>query len=144
LLGRLCLWTEARADIRAVIVVGSFARGDARPDSDLDVLLLAKNPSAYLEDSSWVSALGNVLDVGVERYGRVTSLRVHFDCGLEVELGIAPADWASEPYDAGTTQVALGGIRVLVDQDGEVTALAATDLDDLRESSSRADGRTSS
>ena len=94
-------------------------------------MLLARNPSSYLADSNWISALGHALDVGVERYGRVTSLRAHFDCGLEVEIGIAPADWASEPYDAGTKQVALGGIRVLIDQDGEVTALAAAHFGDL-------------
>jgi uncharacterized protein len=128
-LSRLCVWAASRVDIQAIIVVGSFARGDARPDSDLDVLVLATEPSTYLRDLSWISELGSTLDVDVERYGLVTSLRAHFASGLEVEIGIAPASWASRPLDPGTEQVARDGIRVLVDRTGDVSALAAVGLE---------------
>jgi deazaflavin-dependent oxidoreductase (nitroreductase family) len=56
----------------------------------------------------------------------VTSVRALYADGLEVEFGIAPADWASEPCDAGTEQVARGGFVVLLDRDGHATSLAAT------------------
>jgi predicted nucleotidyltransferase len=60
LLARLRAWTEAREDVRALILVGSVARGDARPDSDIDILLLAMHPAAYLESVDWVSEFGEV------------------------------------------------------------------------------------
>ncbi len=120
---RLQRWAELRTDIRALLVVGSYARADARPDSDLDVLLLVENPRAYLDDVSFMHELGTVRESRVEDYGRVTSLRVHFDDGLEAELGVAPRNWASEPHDAGTLRVVKGGVRILFDRDGDVGRL---------------------
>lgn len=124
-LEHLRLWVHGREDIRAVVVVGSFARGQARPDSDLDVLILCQNQRRYIDEHNWISDLGLVHSVQVEEYGRVTALRARFDDGLEVELGIAPSDWASVPYDSGTMHVAKDGIAVLFDRDGEATTLAA-------------------
>lgn len=123
-LERLRLWAEQRQDIRALAVVGSFARGDAREDSDLDVVMLTSEPSAYLQDTRWVSDFGRAHTVGLESYGRVTSVRAFYDQGLEVEFAIASADWASPPLDSGTVDVARGGIVVLTDRDGHATALA--------------------
>lgn len=124
-LERLRLWAEERQDIRALALVGSFARGDARPDSDLDIVLLTRDPGMFLRDTTWVSTFeraANIVDI--EPYGKVTSVRALFDDGLEVEFGIAPADWASEPYDKGTEHVVRGGIAVLMDRDGHVTRLS--------------------
>ena len=123
-LERLRIWGQTDKDLRALVVVGSFARGDAGPDSDLDVVMMTRDPSKYLDDTTWVSTLGKASVVSLESYGRVTSVRVLLDDGLEVEFGVAPADWASEPYDAGTEHVARGGIVVLSDRDGHATALA--------------------
>lgn len=78
----------------------------------------------YLDDTKWVSTFGKATTVDIEAYGRTTSVRALFDDGLEVEAGIAPADWASQPFDAGTKHVAAGGIVVLLDRDGHATALA--------------------
>lgn len=120
----LCSWVETREDVRALVVVGSFARREARPDSDLDIVLLARDPDVYLADTTWVQALGESAVLGLENYGKVTSVRALIGDGLDVELGIASADWASEPYDPGTEDVARGGIEVLLDRDGHATALA--------------------
>jgi len=51
-------WASRRSDIRGLALVGSHASNRARPDSDLDLLLLATEPKRYLEDTSWVSAFG--------------------------------------------------------------------------------------
>ena len=40
LLHDLVVWCSQRADVRAVALVGSWARDDARYDSDVDVVLL--------------------------------------------------------------------------------------------------------
>ncbi|PWU17193.1 MAG: hypothetical protein C5B48_16295 [Candidatus Rokuibacteriota bacterium] len=122
-LERLRRWADAREEIRAVVVVGSFARGEARPDSDVDVVLLASEPSVYISDTTWVSTFGSAKAISCERYGRVTAVRVFYGGGLEVEFGIAPADWASAPVDPGTEEVSRHRILVLLDRDGDVTAL---------------------
>jgi predicted nucleotidyltransferase len=124
-LDRLRSWAEPRHDVRALAVVGSVARGDAWPDSDIDVVLLTTDPARYLERVDWASEFGAAQTVGLEHYGNVTSVRVWYREGLEVEFGIAPADWASAPIDPGAAEVAREGIVVLLDRDGHATALAA-------------------
>jgi predicted nucleotidyltransferase len=57
-LERLRGWVEPRQDVRALAIVGSVARGDARPDSDLDVVLLTTDPAQYLKSTDWVSVFG--------------------------------------------------------------------------------------
>jgi hypothetical protein len=46
----------------------------------------------------------------------VTSLRVRYADGLEVEFGIADRTWASAPLDPGTRRVIEDGCIVLFDR----------------------------
>ncbi len=46
---RLREWAKERTDVVAVVLVGSWARGDARMDSDVDVVLLTEEQNPYLE-----------------------------------------------------------------------------------------------
>ena len=127
-LDRLRRWVEPRHDLRALLVVGSAARGDAGAESDVDVVLLATQPGRYVENVDWVSELGVPESVAPEVYGNVTSVRAAYDNGLEVEYAIAAADWASEPFDAGTLEVARNGMVILLDRDGHAARLAAACL----------------
>jgi predicted nucleotidyltransferase len=123
-LAKVQTWANERDDVRALLLVGSFARGEARTDSDLGVLLLTSSQRAYLDDTTWVSVFGQVDRIEVEPYGRVTSVRAFYPDGLEVEFGVAPADWATRPLDPGTEAVVRGGIVVLLDRDGDAEELA--------------------
>jgi aminoglycoside 6-adenylyltransferase len=60
---RICQWALARADIRAIIMVGSRAREQHPADtfSDLDLILLSTDTSLYQTDRSWLDAFGTVL-----------------------------------------------------------------------------------
>lgn len=51
-------WAANRADVAAVGLVGSWAHGDARMDSDVDLVLLTAATADYLEDEAWVGELG--------------------------------------------------------------------------------------
>lgn len=124
-LEHLRAWIEPREDVRALVLVGSVARGEARPDSDVDVVMLTTHPARYLESTEWLSEFGAVERVELEHYGKVTSIRAVYGNGLEVEFAIAGADWAAAPVDPGTASVARRGIVVLLDRDGDATALAA-------------------
>jgi hypothetical protein len=108
-------------------LVGSHARGEARPDSDVDLMIITTEPQRYVEDDSWVGVFGCVETVTVERWGAVTSLRVHYEGGPEVELGITTPEWAStDPVDPGTERVVRDGIRPLLDRAGMLAGLDAT------------------
>lgn len=107
----------------AAALVGSHARGQARPDSDVDVVLLSDTGDAFFDDTGWLTQLGVVVRRTEERWGRVRTARVWLADGTELELNFAPADWARAPLDAGTRRVIDGGFRVLFDRAGAFAAI---------------------
>jgi len=117
LLDHLRRWAETRNDVRALALVGSHARGEARPDSDVDVVVLSTDPAALLESTDWIGVFGNVRSVAREDWGRLQSLRAIYADGMEVEFGIAPTDWANVSPDPGTASVLRAGCRILLDRD---------------------------
>ena len=116
----VALWAENHVDIVSVALVGSHARGNARVDSDVDLVLQCASPARYLEDLSWISEFGVAKDVSVEDYGVVQSVRVFYEDGPEVEYGITSSKWATLPLDEGTLKVLRDGVKVLLDRDGSL------------------------
>lgn len=125
LLSRLAAWAPDRRDLLAVGVVGSFARGMGRPDSDLDLILLTSIPEHYLSERSWLATFGECLSTEEEDWGEITSLRVSYRTGLEVEFGVGRPAWASLPPDEGTRQVVSGGLLPIYDPLGLLRRLEA-------------------
>ena len=109
-------WARAQPDIAALALVGSYARGEARPDSDLDLVVITSDPARYLADLSWTTRFGEVSHFQLEDYGKVTSVRVWYADGLEVEYGLTAEDWAALPLDEGTRAVISNGMKVLFEQ----------------------------
>jgi len=109
-------WAATRPDVLGVSLVGSHARGSATPESDVDLVIVCKAPPTLIDDADWVRAFGEPQRVEREDWGRVTSRRVRYANGLEVEFGIADRDWASAPLDAGTRRVIEDGLVVLFDR----------------------------
>ena len=113
-LENLSAWAATRPDVIALGLVGSHARGTARPASDIDVVILCHRAVAILE-SDWPSLFGDVEARTIEDYGALTSVRVSSQDGLEVEFGVAEPDWARIPLDVGTRAVLADGMRILYD-----------------------------
>ena len=117
LLDQVRQWADQDPAVRSVALVGSPARGTARPDSDVDLLILTMRPAALLEDFDWVSRFGRASFKTQENWGRVSSVRVWYATGLEVEFGVTQPDWITEP-DEGTHRVVNDGLVLLLDKDG--------------------------
>jgi predicted nucleotidyltransferase len=117
-------WASSESLVEAVALVGSHARGDARPDSDVDLVLLSSEPEALLREREWLTRFGVVESVVSEDWGRVTSLRVFYANGVEVEFGVAGPDWAADP-DEGTRRVVEDGFAVVWDPRGLLAPLRA-------------------
>ena len=117
-------WATSQAGLIAVALVGSHARGAAGPDSDVDLVLLCDAPDDFVRDTSWVRGFGEVRAIQVEQWGRVTSLRVHYRDGVEVEFGLTTSKWAELPADPGTRDVVARGMRILFDRDGALRRLS--------------------
>ncbi len=109
-------WASAQPDVQGIALVGSYARGTAGDDSDIDLVILTEQPSNYLENILWIERFGLVQKHQIEDYGKLTSLRVWYQNGMEVEYGLTMPDWATLPLDAGTREVMHGGIKVLFER----------------------------
>ena len=116
-------WAAHQPTIAAVALVGSHARGEARPDSDMDLVLLCEEPHAFLADTSWIHRFGEVRTCHTEDWGRVTSLRVRYRQSLEVEFGLTTPAWAAFPVAPGTKHVVSQGMRILWDGEGLLARL---------------------
>lgn len=123
IIGAIASWAATRNDILAVALVGSYARGESTPDSDIDLVIIASDTAAYLSDTTWVDELGRARSVALEDWGALTSVRVQYQQGLEVEFGVAAATWCALPVDAGTREVVRDGCVALVDPHGRIAAL---------------------
>lgn len=110
-------WSRKRADIRAVALVGSYARGAATDSSDVDLVIIVNDPQKYLTNTEWLRAFGIVITQKVESHGKLTSLRVWYESGLEIEYGFTTREWARLPLDAGTKRVIEDGLRVLLEKE---------------------------
>lgn len=118
LLQAVAEWAGADSRVSGLVLVGSHARGTARSDSDVDLVLLSSVPQELLCDASWAASFGGVTSTKHEDYGRLTSIRVQYAEGPEVEFGIADVRWASLPLDPGTRRVLANGARPLYDDAG--------------------------
>ena len=110
-------WSKKRRDIRAVALVGSYARETATEVSDIDLVVLTENPNEYIKNTEWTKVFGQAITKEVEKYGKLTSLRVWYESGLEVEYGFTTRDWVTSPLDKGTKQVISNGMRVLFEKE---------------------------
>lgn len=125
-LARAAAWVAGRPDVRALALVGSWARGTATVESDVDLMLLTEDPAPYTGSDVLVRGLGAGDLVRTRTWGPVTERRLALRSGLEVEVGVALPTWAAvDPVDEGTRRVVGCGMRVLYDPDGLLAGLVA-------------------
>lgn len=108
-------WASAQPDVKAVALVGSYARDAATESSDLDLLILTTDVAKYISARSWVSLFGEAPECRVEDWGKVKSLRTFYTGGLEVEYGFSTPDWAKRPMDPDSLRVVSDGLKILFD-----------------------------
>jgi predicted nucleotidyltransferase len=120
---RVTRWVANRRDVLGLVLVGSYARNAARPDSDVDLVLLTTNRAAYQGDG-WAAELELAEPVRTQQWGVITERRYRTASGLVVEFGIGDPDWASvDPLDPGTHRVVSDGARILHDPSGALGTL---------------------
>lgn len=122
---RVTRWATEREDVVGLLLVGSCARNAARPDSDIDFVLLTTDQARYCDDSL-AEELGPGELIRIRSWGPITERRYSTASGLEVEIGIGSPTWAeTDPVDPGTHRVVTDGARVLHDPVGILTGLLA-------------------
>jgi predicted nucleotidyltransferase len=121
LLAPVTAWAEPRADILGLALVGSWARGMAGPQSDVDLLLLVSAPQWFRADELWPMDIrwndAQVVGWHDVEYGKAWSRHVHLDRACEVEFTFCPPSWAAaDPADPDSLDVVSRGCRVILDK----------------------------
>ncbi len=80
-------------DINQIILFGSYARGEAGPDSDVDVMVVVKWEEVRLPDGRWVSWIGD------SRWRAIVHAAA--DTLLESGLDVAPVIVGEERFRSG-------------------------------------------
>lgn len=79
---RVAQWARTQPDIRALLLVGSWARDAAQPDSDVDLVVLTTTPECYSPDGAWIRELGAVAISRVQQWGAIAERRIVLSSGL--------------------------------------------------------------
>jgi predicted nucleotidyltransferase len=116
-LNELVHWAASQPEVKAVGLVGSYAREAASPDSDIDIIILAEDPGEFIKNTDWLKSFGLIKKMLVEDYGRVTSLRAWYENGREVEFGLTTPAWAGSPLEDGTERTIQKGMQVLFERE---------------------------
>jgi uncharacterized protein len=124
ILSKVTAWAGREPSLAGLLLVGSYARGTPRADSDLDLMLLSTDPAPFLQNHAWIRTFGAYGKIAREKWGLVETLRVTFNPSCEVEFNFALPGWASvSPIDPGTFQVVADGAKVLFDPSGRLKEL---------------------
>jgi len=121
LIARFADWSRHDDRVIAAGVCGSYARGEPRPDSDIDFCIITTDPISLLEDRTWITDFGSDARVAgeVEDYNLVQSIRVFYGA-TEAEFGVTDQAWMELPIDDETAAVMNDGLRILYDPEGRL------------------------
>jgi uncharacterized protein len=116
----IAAWACSRSDVVGLALVGSWANGSAREDSDIDLVLLVQEPRVFRHDTEWLDAIdwseGRVAGWSDTDYGGAWSRHVRLVLAREIEFTFCAPSWAcTDPLDAGTAEVVSKGCRPIMD-----------------------------
>lgn len=110
-------WATKRKDIRATALVGSYAREELEKDSDVDLVIITETPQKYISNTEWTRVFGKPITKKVEEYSKLTSLRIWYENGLEIEYGFATRDWTTTLKKDDLKRIKEDGLRVLFEKE---------------------------
>ncbi len=105
-------WLKKHDDIDLALLIGSYARGEEREDSDVDLIFVVEDPEHWITETNWVKHFGPVMSITSEVFEEIQALRVYYKDDVEMEFGFTTKEWLSKPYKEATAQ-ALEYYKVL-------------------------------
>jgi len=109
-------WVEKESEIRAALLIGSYARGEERGDSDVDFVFIVDDVNKWVTNIDWVKSFGQLLSISIEQFEDVKVLRVYYQDSNELEFGFVTEEWVNKPYTAATQEAIDSGMIVLIDR----------------------------
>jgi len=122
-------WTTLREEITGVALTGSYARGEAREDSDIDLLVFVKDPETFgqtrwIKNINWskINLEFRSSNDGYYRSNRFT--QIFFTNGLEIEFIFPDREWLSDaPLKPDNVHILKKGFVILYDREQKLKQL---------------------
>lgn len=126
-------WAEERSEILALALVGSYARGEATLESDIDLMVIASDVEFFRHNYDWMHQIDwESINYKIQKwndaeYGVVWSRHIYlsnlnndlfnnFNNKLKVEISFGLPTWASiNPIDSGTFGVVSRSCQIIYD-----------------------------
>src|SRR6056297_1869390 len=107
---------------RAAAIIGSRASAEKTADdfSDLDITILSNDPKKHIDNTEWLSEIGEVYITFVENlpFGNDKERRVMFANAMDVDFAIVPASQAEAMFSSPEIiGVFRKGFKILFDKD---------------------------
>lgn len=109
-------WLQKQSKIKAAILIGSYARGEERNDSDVDFIFVVDDVNEWITNVNWVKSFGQLLSINVEQFEQVNALRVYYQDSNELEFGFVTDEWLEKPYVETTKEALDSGMKILLDR----------------------------
>lgn len=120
---RFLRWAGQDTGVRAVLLLGSRARGDSDEWSDWDFTIVVDDKTTYSSEIRWLDNCGTVLMSHTERteVGGLFERRVVFEDGTTASFCVVGTEWLeSAVREQDTLELLRKGVRILLDKDGTV------------------------
>jgi aminoglycoside 6-adenylyltransferase len=128
LLARIVEWAETNANVIALIMTGSRARGDSAfvdEFSDFDLEIIAENAAELADNDEWLRSFGPIMVCLPLSEGQAHPTRlVFYEGGLKVDFSLCTRERLMAMVDR-LNGLYQRGYRVLVDKEGVTAGLPA-------------------
>jgi aminoglycoside 6-adenylyltransferase len=131
IIDKLLNWARLEENVRALIIVGSQARTAKPADiwSDLDAVIVVKNPLALIDNVTWLNQFGKVVCSFTEgtAVGHWLERRVLYSDNRDIDFALLPPDaFVDLSADSDLASVLSRGYRVFLDKDGLTASFIGT------------------
>jgi hypothetical protein len=125
LLTNILHWAKSQDDIKAIGLLGPSANNTQLLESEIKLIILAKDHKHYFENSFWLNHFGDVNTFQRQKTGKLTSLTAKYQNGAEIVFSFSNSRWAFIPPDKGVRKIVENGIKILYDPSYLLTKLIA-------------------
>jgi len=126
---RLIEWASSNKNVRALILIGSRARATEKADqwSDMDVILVAREISAYIETADWVERFASPLLTFTEvTFDGAYERRVLYEGFLDVDFALSePTEFSAALEMSAVSAIFERGYWILLDKDDWTSQIEA-------------------
>ncbi|OMF21463.1 hypothetical protein BK133_28260 [Paenibacillus sp. FSL H8-0548] len=111
------MWAGGQSHIAGIALVGPCADDENEEETDLSLLLISDKKAKTVEAILHQFQFEAIDELTKEERGPLTSLRISYASGIDMELGVAEEAWLHAPLEQAAEFAFIQGFKVLLEQE---------------------------